>query len=205
MGNIPFGASTFQRIGKTVLLKSLNRSDYQRWRNPDSLETWWETRTQKLAALLPKGTRVVEFGAGRRWLESYLDPTCSYIPSDLVDRGPGTIICDLNQRPLPDLQFLRPDVAVFIGVLEYIKDLPSLVRWLSQEVSFIGASYTCATTRPRTIRRAFESVHRAYYGYMNTFSEDEFIELFDRQAFTCALKDTWTDQRLFLFKRPPQT
>ena len=199
LGDIPISLSALRRISKTVVLKSFNRADYRRWTNPASFEGWWETRTQKVAALIPKGSRVIEFGAGSRWLESYLDPHCSYIPSDLVDRGPGTIICDLNQRPLPDLRSIQPDVAVFIGVLEYIKDLPFLVEWLSQQVSLCVASYDYATTRPETLRRALEVLHRAYNGYMSTYSEDELVELFNRWGFSCVQKDTWNDQRLFLF------
>ena len=57
------------RIGRTLFLSGMNRSDYGRWEKPESLEAWWETRTQKVATLVPKGTRVIEFGAGRGWLE----------------------------------------------------------------------------------------------------------------------------------------
>jgi hypothetical protein len=143
---------------------------------------------------------VIEFGAGKRWLETYLDPSCTYIPSDLVDRGPGTIICDLNERPLPDLQSLRADVAVFVGVLEYIKDLPSLGEWLSRQVRFCTASYTYASTQSGSIRRVLENLRRARYGYQNTYTEDELIDVFRRCGFACVGVDTWRDQRLFRFQ-----
>lgn len=196
--------SAFRRIGRTLFLRSINRSDYARWSNQENLEAWWETRTQRIATMIPIGSRVLEFGAGHRRLESYLDPSCSYIPSDLVDRGPGTIICDLNQRPFPDLTPIRPDVAVFIGVLEYVKDLPPLIHWLSHQVQMCAASYAYATTRPKTIWRVFEHLHRAYYGYMNTYTKDDLADLFRRSGFRCVQKDTWNDQRLFLFQRLPQ-
>lgn len=199
MSNIPFGPSTLQRIGKTVLLKSLNRSDYQRWTNPSSLEAWWETRTQKIAALIPRGTRVIEFGAGRRWLESYLDPSCSYLPSDLVDRGPGTIICDLNQRPLPNLRHVQPDVAVFAGVLEYIRNLESVIDWLSGQVSICIASYAYTQLSSNPLQNIRARLSRAYYGYMNSYTEEDLIGLFSRHGFLCTSKDTWTTQRIFVF------
>jgi hypothetical protein len=126
------------------------------------------------------------------------------VPSDLVDRGPGTFICDLNRQPRPNLKPLAPDVAVFIGVLEYIRDLPSLVHWLSQQVHHCAASYDFALTRPRTVRRTLERLQRAYYGYMNTYTEDDLVALFTRASFMCVQKDTWNDQRLFLFKRTDQ-
>ena len=197
--NIPMMLSSFRRIARTLFLRSLNRSDYARWTNPDSLESWWETRTQRIATLIPKHSRVIEFGAGRRWLESYLDPSCSYIPSDLVDRGPGTIVCDLNKRPLPDLRHLRADVAVFGGVLEYIRDLESVVEWLSQQVSFCVTSYAYAARATGAAVGIRERLRRLYYGYMNNYTEEELVELFSRRGLICAEKVTWDTQQIFLF------
>jgi Methyltransferase domain len=188
------------RIARTLYLRATGRSDYVRWRDPNSLELWWEGRTRKIAALIPSGSRVIEFGAGQRWLGSYLEPGCSYIPSDLVSRGPGTFICDLNKRPLPDLRAMRPDVAVFIGVMEYIKDVPSIAAWLSHQVRICVASYTCEVTAQGTPRRLLANLRRAYYHYLNTYSESEFVELFARCGFACIRVETWNDQRLFLFE-----
>jgi hypothetical protein len=185
---------------KTLFLRAINRSDYRRWSNPENLEAWWESRTREIATLIPKGTRVIEFGAGRRWLESCLGPGSTYIPSDLVERGPGTFICDLNRRPLPDLKPMRPDVAVFVGVLEYVRDLASVVFWLSYQVKTCTASYHCAASKAHTPGRLIEAFHRATFGYLSTYSEAEFIQLFARYGFTCVSVKTWNDQRLFLFQ-----
>src|ERR1051326_7663170 len=130
------------RLTKALLLKVARRSDYKRWTNSNNLETWWSARTEKIAALIPGGVRVIEFGAGRRHLEKLLE-ACAYFPSDLVDRGPGTIICDLNKRPLPDLKYLAAGVSVCAGVLEYIGDLRSIIEVLSKQVSSCIASYEC--------------------------------------------------------------
>lgn len=191
--------SVLPRVTKILLCKLLHRSDYQRWSNPHSLETWWDSRTEKIARLIPQNTRVIEFGAGRRQLEKFLDPGCTYIPSDLVDRGPGTIICDLNQRPLPDLRSVQAEVAVFSGVLEYIRDLESLIAWLSTQVSFCVASYTYVLPNSSTIHKMRAKCDRLYYGYMNDYTEEAFVALFNRCGFVCTVQDTWTSQRLFLF------
>ena len=111
------GVETVTRVAKMAMLRTMGRSDYERWANPGNLEEWWESRAQRLARMIPAGTRVIEFGAGRRRLEAFLDPSCTYTASDLVERGPGTFVCDLNRRPLPDLCPLAPQVAVFAGVL----------------------------------------------------------------------------------------
>ena len=188
-----------ERISRTFLRRLFCRSDYRRWTNPGSLEVWWDSRTEQLSRLIPAHTRVIEFGAGRRKLETFLDRSCTYVPSDLVDRGPGTIICDLNKRPLPDLQHLRADVAVFAGVLEYIRDLASMLDWLSGQVSICVASYAYARLSGNLFQRMGERVSRAYYGYMNCYTEDDLVRLFRKNGFVCTSRDTWTSQRIFLF------
>jgi hypothetical protein len=178
----------------------LSQSNYSRWSNSRNLEDWWESRTKKIAAMIPRNRRVLEFGAGRRWLEEHVDPSCPYIPSDLIDRGPGTIICDLNRRPLPDLRYLRPEVAVFSGVLEYIRDIPSLLDWLNSQASFCVASYAYRHGVTRGPGRVKELLFRARFGYMNHYTEEELLTVFERAGFSCLSKDTWEDQRLFLFE-----
>jgi len=187
---------------KMALFRSIGRSDYARWAGKENLETWWESRTQKLAAMVPKGTRVIEFGAGLRPLERCLDASCSYIASDLVDRGPDTLVCDLNRRPLPDLGPLHPDVAVFAGVLEYIRDVPAVVAWLSRHVRYCVASY--AVAHPAGLALAMAAgARRTYYGYMNAYSETDLVAVFRRSGFACLRTDGWNDQRLFLFAAQP--
>ena len=187
------------KIGKGALLKLLHRSDYKRWTDAHNLEPWWDTRTEKIAQLIPEGSRVIEFGAGRRQLEKLLNPIDSYIPSDLTSRGPGTVICDLNQRPLPDLRYLGATMAVFGGVLEYILNLESLVQWLSDQFSFCVASYTCLVPALSDAERVRERLARLRFGYMNSYTEAEFVHLFARYGFTCVKRNTWTNQTLFLF------
>jgi len=205
MGTVVGGGDTVKTVArwmKNVVLRSLGRSDYERWADPGNLEAWWETRTQKLAAMVPKGTRVIEFGAGTRPLERCLDPSCTYLASDLVERGPDTFVCDLNRRPLPDLGPLHPDVAVFAGVLEYVGDVPSLVEWLSGQVRYCVASY--AVARPAGLMRALTAgAQRTYYGYMNSYTETDLVSLFHQGGFACLRTDSWNDQRLFLFATQP--
>src|ERR1700743_3487879 len=113
-----------------IISTLLKKTDRRRWADTKNIYRSWEPRTKLVATLVPDNSRVIEFGAGRRVLERYLDPSCTYVPSDIVDRGPRTIVCDLNQRPLPDLGAGVYDVAVILGVLEYVSDLPSMLDWL---------------------------------------------------------------------------
>ena len=125
-----------------MVTTALKKTDRRRWADSDNLFASWEPRNKQLAALVPKNTRVIEFGAGKRVLERYLDPSCTYVPSDVVDRGPGTILCDLNERPLPSLDGY--DVAVLSGVLEYVRDVPSMLDWLTQLVGVCVLTYAPA-------------------------------------------------------------
>jgi hypothetical protein len=106
----------------------------------------------------------------------------------------------LNHRPLPDLGGLHVDTAVFIGVLEYVKDLPSLGNWLSRLVRTCVVSYECAHMRDGSVWRTLENLRRAHFGYMNTYREEELVAIFARHGFTCLRTDTWNKQRLFLFQ-----
>ena len=193
------GVETVTRVAKMAMLRTIGRSDYERWANPGNLEEWWESRTQQLARMIPAGTRVIEFGAGRRRLEAFLDPSCTYTASDLVERGPGIFVCDLNRRPLPDLCPLAPQVAVFAGVLEYLRDVPAVIAWLAAHVTHCAASYSVA--HPSRLVRLAGSVRRTYYGYMNAYREADLLAIFARAGFACRRTDSWNDQRLFLFAR----
>jgi hypothetical protein len=193
---------TLMRWVRMAVLRSVGQSDYKRWEDARNLEAWWETRTQKLAAMVPGGSRVIEFGAGTGALQRYLAPECTYVPSDLVERGPDTFVCDLNRRPLPNLHPLHVNVAVFAGVLEYVRDVPSVAAWLSSHVRYCVASY--AVARPAGLVRTLAAgARRTYYGYMNSYSEMDFVAVFRRSGFACVRTDSWNDQRLFLFAKQP--
>ncbi len=189
------------RLAKVAALRALRASDRGRWAKPENLEVWWDERTRLLAELVPPGSRVIEFGAGRRQLERYLDQSCTYVPSDLVDRGPGTIVCDLNQRPLPDLSRVRPDVAVFGGVLEYVANTEALIAWLAPAITRCVASYAYVDPNAGLAERVSRYVERWRNGYMSHHTEQELIDLFGRNGFVCNERRTWQAQGLFRFDK----
>lgn len=181
----------------------LKKTDHKHWANPRSLHPGWEARTKKAAALVPKHSRVIEFGAGNRVLERYLDPSCTYVASDLVERGPGTIVCDLNQRPLPDLGINVYDVAVLLGVLEYLRDVPSVLDWLAKHVQVCILGYACAKGHENSLRARLEVVKRITAGWMNNYSEKDLRSLFRERGFVMLRAETWKTQRLLVFSQNP--
>lgn len=179
------------------------QTDHRRWADSRNLDESWRSRTRRAAELIPDHSRVIEFGAGNRLLEQHLTPGCRYQPSDLVDRGPGTLVCDLNQRPLPDLASY--DVAVALGVLEYLHDIPSVLDWLGRRAGLCIVSYACATPRRNALHRRYDAALRLSYGWINTFTEDELLSLFDEHGFHCTHAESWKTQRIFVFTRQPHT
>src|SRR5580700_450041 len=123
------------RSTATLLRKALHKADKGRWMRADSFCPEWEERAKTIAGLVPKGARVIEFGAGLRRLQGYLDPSCTYVASDLTSRGQGTLVLDLEKRPLPVFSAEQFDLAIFAGVLEYVSDVPGVVSWICEYVT----------------------------------------------------------------------
>ena len=155
-------------------------TDYS-WADLDRHAQEWDERTGMMAGLIHAQSSVVEFGCGRRVLETLLPDRCVYTPSDIVSRGPDTWVCDLNHRPLPKVP-RHAEVAVFSGVLEYLFDLPAVVRWLSNSnVTTIVASYGCV--RPAGFSRVFDTVDRLRFGWVTSYSQDDLCAMFNAAGY----------------------
>lgn len=179
----------------------LGRTDYKRWSNQDSFEQSWLPRTRRAAELMPDSSRVIEFGAGNRQLEQYLDPSCSYVPSDMVARGPGTVICDLNKRPLPALGEGLYTTAVLLGVLEYLNDVPEVLDWLTKHVQYCVISYVCMEGDRYSLPGIHRIVGRLRAGWMNHYSENQLRFLFEARGFAQISVESCIGNRLFVFRK----
>jgi hypothetical protein len=197
-GEVRLGA----QLVRNTIMRWTAQPDYKRWCSSQGLQEWWDERTRLIAGLAPAGSKVIEFGAGRRQLERVLPAGCCYIPSDLVDRGPGTVVCDLNARPLPDLAAVAPQVAVFGGVLEYLHDVPAIVQWLSASgIQTCIASFDPFPARLGIVGRWREWTRRCSNGYMCNLTEQEFLSAFEAAGFVPLRKRTWRTQSVFQFAR----
>jgi len=197
--NVPGVLVMVPRAATVSVQKLLGRSDYARWSDPQNLEKWWDSRTQTIARLIPAGSRVIEFGAGRCQLQHYLPEGCVYVPSDLAPRQPGTIVCDLNRRPLPDLRHVGASVAVFGGVLEYMSDLTTLAKWLSEQTPMSIASYDHVRSRPGTLRYAAEWLRRRHFGYLNNYTLGGLRSVFEHAGFRRVSMAEWQTQTILVF------
>lgn len=193
------------RRQQRLFVRTDDRTHDRRWRSLNNFEPDWDERTRLIAGLVPPGTRVLEFGAGRRQLERYLPPDCTYIPSDLVQRGRRTLVCDLNRRPLPRLAAIRPEVAVFGGVMEYVADVPSVIQWICRSVSTCIASYECVPDTAGTQAPIGVRIQRARMGWMSDHTEPQLHAFFREVGFACTGKTIWQtaggDEPIFVFSR----
>jgi hypothetical protein len=192
LSGIKEGIKAIFVVARTLVRRFRGGSDYQRWCDARSLSPDWDKRTERIAQLIPPGAAVLEFGAGRMTLKDHLPEGCRYTPSDLVDRGHGTIVCDLNVRNLP--VFPRHDVAIFSGVLEYINDVGVLVQHLYQSVDVIITSYVVLGDRPRRLERRLQ-------GWVNDYTSSELEGLFAGSGFRRDHVENWGTERIFRFIR----
>jgi len=176
---------------KTFLKTSGSKSDIARWRQRENLKEDWDERTILIASLIPAGSDVLEFGAARLVLREHLEKNCTYQPSDIVDRGDSTIVCDLNSG-FPTLP-RRYTHTVFSGVLEYISDIGAVVDALSDHTEVIIASY-------QTIDRLPDYVTRRLHGWINHLSNEQLVALFKQHGFHLSQSHTWHLQTIYVFE-----
>lgn len=182
--------SRLQKATKTIIHKQTGQSDIARWSKQVNLNDSWDERTKLLASLIPCDSSILEFGAGRLRLPLYLPPNCVYTPSDLVDRGYGTIVCDLNALQLP--AFSHYDVVVIGGVLEYVHDVHRLIAHLAACCKMIVASYAATDFENQN-----KIIVRREQGWVNDFSAKELQEIFSEHGFKRTYMTTWRSQYLF--------
>jgi hypothetical protein len=78
-----------------------------------------------------------------------------------------------------------------------------LVADLSRQVTTCIVSYGCARTRSGTLGRFAEVLRRTGAGWVNTYSEEEFVATFQRGGFRLGEKRDWHtpegSERIFVF------
>jgi hypothetical protein len=159
---------------------------------PFSWDSRWENdlpvctdRNKRIAELIELGYSVLDIGAGKMELKGFING-CTYQPVDFIKRCEDTIVCDLNG--VVDLPAC--DVAVFSGVLEYIKNIPHVLGKLNAKI--VIASYMVFDMNASLENRRFN-------GWVNDLTEDEIVKLFSFCGFKLEQCETLGTQVIFKF------
>jgi hypothetical protein len=97
-----------------------------------------DNRAMAAAKFIALNSRVMDIGCAAMLIEKYLPLGCTYLPLDCVPRDERTTICDLNADPVPDL---NADVAVVLGVLEYLFHVPKFLKQVHKVAPTLVLSY----------------------------------------------------------------
>ena len=132
------------------------------WVNVDIHPIEWERRTEEVAKYIPRGSHIVEIGAGRQHLKDCCPQALSYFATEYVLGDPEV------HQPVP-----RGTIVVAIGVMEYVKDL----RLASMQMSLI-APRAIMTFCP-TLSEQKEARRKAKVGWRNYLTLNQFLYAFD--------------------------
>lgn len=173
------------------VLKLTGKSDYKRWSKLETLLDSWDERTKILASFITPNSAVLEFGAGRQVLKSFLPEGCSYYHSDIVMRDEKTLVIDLNEE-LPELP--KVNYVVFSGVLEYVKDIEGVLKHCLKYSDTILFSYA-------TLESFSNLTNRRVSGWISDLSEKEILQISSRNSHTCEVLTVWKNQTLYKYSK----
>ncbi|GAB3773392.1 hypothetical protein FB382_000123 [Nocardioides ginsengisegetis] len=164
----------------------MGATDKRRWSSDAEFRADWSDRHVLLARWVLPGDHVVDLGSGPRAFERQLPKDCMYTPVDVVERGPGSKVCDFNREPMPGV---RGDFVLMSGVLEYIHD-PAAFLASARKLGGRGAlSYGTLEESPRLAERRRK-------GWLNDLRESDLIELLQSAGWSIVSRDTWNYQVL---------
>lgn len=164
-------------------------TDRARWTDRDSYLPFWDARSAAIGPLLKDRDWVCDIGCGAQALYKQLAPGTRYLPADIRAWTEDTETCELNEGRLPLRSLSRCDVAVMLGVLEYIIDPATLLRNLHGYAEHLLLTY-CVPE--------LWTADRAGYGWVNALSEVDLRTLLADAGYTVVATSVFDDRQLIL-------
>lgn len=163
------------------------------WVEVERFDPAWRVRISQMARHIGQGEgTVADLGCGPMWLKEYLPPGVGYIGVDYRDRGPGCVVCNLDQESFPDL---NAQVYFISGCLEYMSEPEAFVSSVARRarkciVSYCGLDYF--GKRRERLRR----------GWRNHLLNSELAALFVRYGMRqVSVELTASNNAVFVFVR----
>jgi len=166
-------------------------TDKMRWKNVE-METYkWDERNRIIASHIPKGTSVLDVGAGAQTLRKYLHEN-HYVPCDVIPR-PETVYCDLNKGIYPSIEE-KFDYVVCSGVIEYLLKPEEVISNLSEFGKNVILSYAplCDT---------YKKDKRILDGWKNHLTEDQMEDIFVKSGLKWKILEYWNIQIIYILHK----
>ena len=179
-----------ERAELTEALISVKGSDGARWSDPEFLAEGAQERAQLAAKHAAAGESVLDLGAGLMHFGRALPKDCRYVPADLVPFTRHTVVLDLNRGDFPKGDI---DVIAALELLEYIHDVPALLKRCADGAGRLLCTYRC---------RDGEDLHaRRRQGWVNDFTEAEFRDHLAAAGWAVETTEEGAGTTLFVCRR----
>jgi len=166
------------------------------WAGPAAFEPSFAQRRARMAVgrILKPGTRVIDLCYGAPVLRGILGEAATVLRGDGVTRGAGERLAQLHLGELPSLD--GADIALLIGMLEHVQDVPRLLAGLRASGLPAIASYHATDD---TV-----GLDRASYGWTSHLDREALLAAFAAAGF--AATPRWAfDGRQSLFRLAPRS
>jgi hypothetical protein len=192
--DIGFGV---RKILNKILRKTIDhrkKNTKNVWEDSEYFDREWTKRIEKMSSFLDGAEKsVCDFGCGPQWLRKYIPKKIEYVGVDYKNRGFDTVVCDINNKELPEECF-RNDVIFCSGFLEYVEDLDWFIKSVCQTANKLICSYCSLDSVPSINQRVGN-------GWVNHLHLEEIINIVLSNNFSLINIERYNGNTLMSFKK----
>ena len=145
---------------------------------------YWEERVSIMSSYIDsKNSSILDIGCWDEKLKKYIPTEMVYYGCDYIKRQDDTIVCDLNNREFPNIEF---DCAFISGNLEYIVDVDWYFDNISRAKRQIILSYSALEYNPYVSRRKNET-------WVNHLTINEIVKAMNIRGFELIVSTIWEE------------